>query len=52
MLLVGRDVGGFLERMSFDFGLEKWLELDERNSRSKGVECWAVMYEDHLCSEM
>lgn len=43
MLLVGRIVGSFLERMSFDFGLEKRLELDRRHSRSKGAECWAAV---------
>lgn len=43
MFLAGRVVEVFTEGMSFEFGLEKWLEFDGRNSRSESVESRAAM---------
>lgn len=40
--------GGFMEGMSSESGLGKRLEVDEKNSRTKGVRGGAAMHEDHL----
>ena len=47
LILAGRVVGGFTEEVSFESGLEKWLEFEGRNSRSKGMEPGATSHEAH-----